>query len=65
MGVPVPRSKAFGSAAFCNDIAVASDGTAYVVDTGQGSVIMLKPGAKELETAAKDPLLAGADGLAC
>jgi sugar lactone lactonase YvrE len=53
-----------GTGAFCNDIAVASDGTAYVTDTGQGSVLMWKPGAKSLEIAAKDPLLAGADGLA-
>ena len=53
-----------GDATFCNDIAVADDGTAYITDTKQGSVVMLKPGAKELEVAAKDPLLAGADGLA-
>jgi sugar lactone lactonase YvrE len=53
-----------GDHTFCNDIAVASDGTAYVTDTEQGSLVMLKPGAKELEVAAKDPLLAGDDGLA-
>jgi sugar lactone lactonase YvrE len=49
---------------FCNDIAVAADGTAYVTDTRQGSLVMLKPGATALEVAAKDPLLAGGDGLA-
>jgi len=53
-----------GAGAFCNDVAVASDGTAYVTDTGQGSILMWKPGAKSLEIAAHDPLLAGADGLA-
>jgi sugar lactone lactonase YvrE len=53
-----------GQGPLCNDIAVAEDGTAYVSDTLQGSVLMLKPGAKNLEIAAKDPLLAGADGLA-
>ena len=53
-----------GDATFCNDIAVASDGTAYITDTRQGSLDMLKPGAKELEVAAKYPVLAGADGLA-
>jgi sugar lactone lactonase YvrE len=53
-----------GDGTLCNDIAVAPDGTAYVTDTRQGSVLMLKPGAKSLEVAAKDPLLAGADGLA-
>jgi sugar lactone lactonase YvrE len=52
-----------GDVTFCNDIAVAGDGTAYITDTRQGSLVMLKPGAKELEVAAKDPLLAGADGL--
>jgi sugar lactone lactonase YvrE len=53
-----------GDGTLCNDIAVAADGTAYFTDTRQGSVLMLKPGGKTLEIAAKDPLLAGADGLA-
>ncbi len=53
-----------GDGSLCNDIAVAADGTTYVTDTRQGSVLMLKPGGKNLEIAAKDPLLAGADGLA-
>ena len=53
-----------GDMALCNDIAVAGNGTAYVADTRQATVWMLKPGAKDLAAAAKDPLLAGADGLA-
>ncbi len=53
-----------GDGTLCNDIAAASDGTTYFTDTRQGSVVMLKPGGKSLEIAAKDPLLAGADGLA-
>jgi sugar lactone lactonase YvrE len=53
-----------GASTFCNDIAVADDGTAYISDTDQGSLVMLKPGAKELEVAARDPLLKGIDGLA-
>jgi sugar lactone lactonase YvrE len=53
-----------GADALCNDIAVSADGTAYVADTRQASVLMLKRGAKALEIAAQDPLLAGADGLA-
>ncbi len=53
-----------GDRTLCNDIAVAPDGTAYVTDTFGGAVDMLKPGAQALEVAAKDPLLAGADGLA-
>jgi sugar lactone lactonase YvrE len=53
-----------GDMTLCNDIAIATDGTAYISDTRQAIIFMLKPGAKELEVAAKDPLLAGADGLA-
>jgi sugar lactone lactonase YvrE len=45
-------------------IAVGPDGTAYIADTRLATVLMLKPGSKALEVAAKDPLLAGADGLA-
>lgn len=53
-----------GDRTLCNDIAVAPDGAAYVTDTFGGAVDMLKPGVQALEVAAKDPLLAGADGLA-
>jgi sugar lactone lactonase YvrE len=53
-----------GDGPLCNDVAVGSDGTAYIADTRQASVLMLKAGSKNLEVAAKDPLLAGADGLA-
>jgi sugar lactone lactonase YvrE len=53
-----------GDGTLCNEIAVGTDGTAYVTDTRQGSVDMLKPGSSALEIAAKDTLLAGADGLA-
>jgi sugar lactone lactonase YvrE len=53
-----------GTGPLCNDIAVSGNGTAYITDTRQNSVLMLKPGAKDLELVAKDPLLAGADGLA-
>jgi sugar lactone lactonase YvrE len=56
---PLPSSDPF-----CNDIAVAHDGTAYIADTRQATILMLRPGAKDFEVAAKDPLLAGADGLA-
>jgi sugar lactone lactonase YvrE len=63
-GAPKSTYPLPGSGAFCNDIAIASDGTAYLSDTLQGSIVMLKPGAKDLEVAAKDTKLAGADGLA-
>jgi sugar lactone lactonase YvrE len=53
-----------GEGALCNDVAIGTDGTAYVADTRLATVLMLKPGAKSLDVAAKDPLLAGADGLA-
>ena len=63
-GAPKGTYRLPGDMALCNDIAVGSDGTAYIADTRQNSILMLKPGAKALEVAAKDPLLAGADGLA-
>jgi sugar lactone lactonase YvrE len=53
-----------GEKPFCNDIAVGADGTAYISDTAQATIWMLKRGAKELKSAAQDPLLAGIDGLA-
>jgi hypothetical protein len=53
-----------GDDALCNDIAIATDRTAYISDTNQDIVWMLKPGAKSLKIAAKDKLLDGADGLA-
>lgn len=53
-----------GGNAFCNDIAVAPNGTAYISDTGQASIYLLRPGATALETAAKDRLLDSIDGLA-
>src|SRR3984957_7698150 len=53
-----------GDGTLCNDIAVGADGTTYVTDTRQGNVLMLKRGGESLEVAAKDPLLAGVDGLA-
>jgi sugar lactone lactonase YvrE len=53
-----------GDDSLCNDIAIASDRTAYISDTNQATIWMLKPGAKSLQVAAKDSLLAGADGLA-
>ena len=53
-----------GEGALCNDIAVSANGTTYITDTRQNSILMLKPGGNALELVAKDPLLAGADGLA-
>lgn len=53
-----------GDDALCNDFAIAHDRTADIGDTNQAIIFMLKPSAKFLELAAKDPLLAGADGLA-
>ena len=38
-----------GQATLCNDIVVASDGTAYVTDLFAGHILRLKPGAKEFE----------------
>jgi sugar lactone lactonase YvrE len=50
-------------ASFCNDFAVAADGTVYIADTRQATLLMLRPGASALETSIKDPLLEGVDGL--
>ncbi|HEY7339152.1 MAG TPA: hypothetical protein VH639_29965 [Bryobacteraceae bacterium] len=63
-GAPKGTYRLPGDGSLCNDIAIGADGTAYISDTRLNSVLMLKPGAKALEVAAKDPLLAGADGLA-
>jgi hypothetical protein len=47
--IPTP-----GQATLCNDIVVASDGTAYVADSFAGHILRLKPGAKEFEVWAQD-----------
>lgn len=50
---------------FCNDFAVAADGTLYAADTGGGRILRLKKGATTLDVwASNNPLLASADGLA-
>src|SRR5689334_20289902 len=38
-----------GDNALCNDIATAANGTTYITDTRQNSVLMLKAGSKSLE----------------
>jgi len=54
----------------CNDIAVGSDGTAYITDSFTPNVYSLKPGGTALEVFATDPALApakdgvGLDGIA-
>lgn len=48
--IPTP-----GTPTLCNDIVVASDGTAYVTDSLAGQILRLKPGAKEFEVWAHDP----------
>jgi sugar lactone lactonase YvrE len=63
-GVPKNTYALPGSDPLCNDIAVGANGTAYITNTNQSSVLMLRSGASSLEVAAKDPLLAGADGVA-
>jgi hypothetical protein len=56
--------------ALCNDIAVGSDGTAYITDSFTPNVYSLKPGGTALEVFATDPALApakdgvGLDGIA-
>ncbi len=48
--IPTP-----GSPTLCNDIVVASDGSAYITDSFSGQILRLKPGAKELEVWTQDP----------
>jgi len=57
------NSYALDKGSFCNDIATTADGTAYIADTSNGSVMRLKVGADALDTWAKDEKLAGIDGL--
>jgi len=53
-----------GGRGLCNDIAIASDGTAYVTETIAGRIFRLKPGATALDTWSADPQMASADGIA-
>jgi hypothetical protein len=47
----------------CNDITIAKDGTAFVTDTPNGRIFVLKPGAASLELYAQDARLKGIDGI--
>ena len=52
------------SKSLCNDIAIGSDGTAYVTDSFTPNVYSLKPGGSALEVFATDPALTPAkDGV--
>lgn len=48
---------------FCNDIATAADGTAYIADTSGARIMRVKPGAAELDTWYADAALGGVDGI--
>ena len=53
-----------GGAGFCNDIAVAKDGTIYAADTTQNRIVRLKKGATMTDVWIQDAQqLAGADGI--
>ena len=52
------------NAGVCNDIAVSSDGTAYVSESFRGRIHRLKPGASQLEVWASDSSFAVIDGIA-
>ncbi len=52
------------NATACNDIAVSSDGNVYIGETSGGGVVWMKEGDDHLQYLKKDPLLAGADGVA-
>jgi sugar lactone lactonase YvrE len=64
-GAPVAAYPMPGAAAAtCNDIAVASDGAAFITDTRGGRVLRISPGGRQLEVWAADPRLISADGIA-
>jgi sugar lactone lactonase YvrE len=54
----------FPSGGFCNDIAIAHDGTTFVTDTKGGRILALKPDASALAVWAVDPKWVGIDGIA-
>jgi sugar lactone lactonase YvrE len=53
--VALPASTLLKQSPLCNDIAIASDGTAYVTDSLGGRILRLKPGAEAFEVWAHDP----------
>ncbi|HTV50390.1 MAG TPA: hypothetical protein VME21_04330 [Steroidobacteraceae bacterium] len=57
VALPAPES-------ICDDITLARDGSAYVADIGTGAIWRLPPGGAALIPFARDPALAGIDGLA-
>ncbi|MBN9307971.1 SMP-30/gluconolactonase/LRE family protein, partial [Devosia sp.] len=52
-----------GDGTFCNDIATAADGTAFIADTAGSQVFKVAPGASSAEVLVKDEALASVDGL--
>ena len=48
----------------CDDIAVASDGTAFIADISAGEILTLAPGGEALRLFAGSPELEGIDGIA-
>jgi len=60
----VRRSYKFPDKGFCNDIAIAADGTVYATDTHGGRIMRLSGGSNALDAWFKDRKLKGADGIA-
>ena len=52
--VALPASTLLGQPSFCNDIAVAADGTVYVTDSLAGHILRLPPGRRDFEVWAHD-----------
>lgn len=52
--VALPASTLLGQTSFCNDIAVAADGTVYVTDSLAGHILRLKAGTAAFEVWAHD-----------
>jgi streptogramin lyase len=58
ISVPLPTAPAF-----CNDIAIGRDGSAYVSNSSSAEILRLRPGAKALEIWFSDPALQPKDGV--
>ena len=61
-GAPKNSYPLAGDTNLCNDVVVGAGGVAYISDTTNGEILRLKPGGA-LEVWAKDPALAGIDGV--
>ena len=64
-GVFKARYELPAPASACNDVALDKDGAAFIAETSNGRIFVLRPGGKDLSLLVEDKaLLAGVDGIA-